>query len=278
MTKLENRAALGLEIRHTSEPGAKELEGGGIYRDDHYIFLLIENGQGSMVVDFSKIVLEAGHVYFISPWQIHYNIEMGGVVAWYISVAPALISKEHLEIFESYSALQQPRLVDGRSYQQGRQLAQLLFDQYQEDITGIFYKQLTFVMLNAFLTVIAKAYVSVAELKIPATSRPFQINRKFRRLLSEKLKSEKTPGYYAANLHLSEVYLNEAVKKVTGFTVSHWIQYEITLEAKRLLCYTQLSVKEIAYFLGYKDHAYFSRLFRKWTGSNPVMFRQGCFK
>ena len=45
------------------------------------------------------------------------------------------------------------------------------------------------------------------------------------------------------------------------------------LEAKRLLYYSEQNVKEIAHALGYDDHAYFSRLFKKSESVTPLSFR-----
>ena len=84
----------------------------------------------------------------------------------------------------------------------------------------------------------------------------------------------KSPGAYAAALNISTSYLNEAVKDTTGLPVSYWIQQEVVIEAKRLLYYTDKTVKEIAYELGFDDHAYFSRLFVKAEGITALTFRK----
>ena len=60
----------------------------------------------------------------------------------------------------------------------------------------------------------------------------------------------------------------------TGFPISYWIHQQVVLEAKRLLYYTNMDVKEIAFSLGYEDPTYFSRLFSKVTGISPGAFRQ----
>ena len=75
-------------------------------------------------------------------------------------------------------------------------------------------------------------------------------------------------------LSITSSYLNEVVKETSGQPVSHWIQNEVMMEAKRLLYYTDLSIKEIAFGLGYEDHAYFSRLFRKVAGRSAGQFRE----
>ncbi len=84
----------------------------------------------------------------------------------------------------------------------------------------------------------------------------------------------KTPSSYAGALNITPSYLNEAVKKTTGFPASYWINQEIVLEAKRILFHTDSSVKEIAKQLGYEDCSYFTRVFTKISGVSPVAFRQ----
>ena len=74
-------------------------------------------------------------------------------------------------------------------------------------------------------------------------------------------------------LNISTGYLNEAIKGVTGSTVSYWIRQEVFTEAKRLLYHSDAAVKEIAYELGFSDHSYFIRSFRRAYGLTPLKFR-----
>ncbi len=46
------------------------------------------------------------------------------------------------------------------------------------------------------------------------------------------------------------------------------------LEAKRTLSYTNMTVAETAYYLGFADPAYFSRFFSKHAGQSPAAFRK----
>ena len=83
----------------------------------------------------------------------------------------------------------------------------------------------------------------------------------------------KSPSEYANALNMSSAYLNEVVKDATGITVSEYIRNEIIIRAKRLLYYTNMSIKDIAIDLGYEDWAYFSRIFSKATNMPPTEFR-----
>ncbi len=51
------------------------------------------------------------------------------------------------------------------------------------------------------------------------------------------------------------------------------ISQRLVLEAKRELSFGALTVKEIAFKLGFNDASYFSRFFKKHTGQNPDYFK-----
>lgn len=85
---------------------------------------------------------------------------------------------------------------------------------------------------------------------------------------------------YANILNISAKALNKRVCKHSKYTPNEIIKRRIILEAKRLLVYTHLSVKEIGYKLGYEDPSYFIRFFSKQVKTAPQTFRlhfQGSF-
>ena len=53
-----------------------------------------------------------------------------------------------------------------------------------------------------------------------------------------------------------------------------FINNRIILEAKRLVLYSDLMIKEIAYMLGYDDPSYFVKHFKRHTGYLPSEFRE----
>jgi len=148
----------------------------------------------------------------------------------------------------------------------------LLNDAYVGQTEGPFYLQMVYSLLNYFLGIAASCYCTNTT-GPKAISRPNLIAHDFKKLLADNFKTEKSPSAYAAMLNISAPYLNEALKKVTGLPVTYWITHEVVLEAKRLLFYTDLTVKEIAHQLGYDDHTYFSRLFKSAENTTPLAFR-----
>src|SRR5205823_12464166 len=119
-------------------------------------------------------------------------------------------------------------------------------------------------LLRAFLEM-AAGTVRVTYNVDMESSRSADLSRKFKRLLNDHIRSYKSASNYANMLCISESYLNECLKKVTGSSVSFWIKYKIITEAKRLLYYSDLNVKQIACNLGFQNNSYFSRFFTKET-------------
>jgi AraC family transcriptional regulator len=73
---------------------------------------------------------------------------------------------------------------------------------------------------------------------------------------------------------VSERHLLRKFKQSTGFTVGGYIAHCRLMKAKNLLCRTDLSVKVIAFQLGFSAVGNFCTAFRKATGERPGEFRQ----
>jgi AraC family transcriptional activator of pobA len=270
---LKERASSGLEIHRFLEGDMpKEKEPMGAHRDDHYIFFVIEGGSASLMIDFNEVEFQDADMYYVLPGQVHHRIKNNKAFGWFIAIDTMLVSPDYRSIFEGRLLLQKPFRLDDTRLRHCKSLLRLLFEKYQEDERGTFYLSVVHSLLQSFLGMAAACFSETADSGLTIT-RPMQLAQNFKKLLVDHVRELKSPSAYAARLNVSETYLNEALKKTTGLPVSYWIQQEIILEAKRLLYYSQLNVKEIAHTLGYADHAYFSRLFKKSEGVTPLSFR-----
>lgn len=79
---------------------------------------------------------------------------------------------------------------------------------------------------------------------------------------------------YAERLGVSPKSITKHFQKIGTQTPSDFIKNRIVLEAKRKLIYTDASVKEIAFDLGFNDPAYFTRFFTKATSFSPLNFKK----
>ncbi len=76
-------------------------------------------------------------------------------------------------------------------------------------------------------------------------------------------------GKMAEDFSLSRPYLSARFKQDTGQTLTDFVLNEKTEEAKRLIRYTDKSLPAISVYLGFSSQSHFTRVFRKYTGSNP---------
>ena len=97
----------------------------------------------------------------------------------------------------------------------------------------------------------------------------------FNSLVEQHYRSRHSVGFYAQKIGLSSRKMNENLRSVLGKTATEVIEERRILEAKRLTLFSDLSLKEIAFELGYDEHSYFTRVFRKITGCTPSEFKQG---
>lgn len=78
----------------------------------------------------------------------------------------------------------------------------------------------------------------------------------------------------AAYLNVSQRYLSDMLRSITGKTTQQHIHLWLIDKAKQMINQTELSTSEIAYQLGFEHPQSFNKLFKQKTGLSPAMFRQ----
>lgn len=242
----------------------------GAHRDDHYIFFIVLKGTGSTIVDFEERKVSANQLYYILPDQIHHRIKTRKANGWFIAADPSLVDPACRHVFESWLGFQEPVTLtrnDTVDYDQLLGLLHRKMTNQPEEGINVLHS-----LLRSFFEMAANTVRLSGDLNMKS-SRPAELSLKFKKLLNENIRKYKKPSDYAGMLHISEPYLNESLK-VTGSSVSFWIKYRIIIEAKQLLYFSDLNVKQIAGDLGFENHSYFSRFFYKETGMTALSFRK----
>ncbi|GCB35917.1 transcriptional regulator [Bacteroides faecalis] len=101
----------------------------------------------------------------------------------------------------------------------------------------------------------------------------FEIVRQYYNLVDEHYRTKKQVQDYADMLHKSPKTLSNIFSTCKLPSPLRVIHERVEAEAKRLLLYSNRSVKEIADILGFEDQASFSRFFKNMTGQRAVQFR-----
>lgn len=138
--------------------------------------------------------------------------------------------------------------------------------------------------VDTFQPGIAQSYLRVILLE---TERQLAVNlshlsnntaRKFYNAVEQHFKENRNTEFYVNLLGVNEKALSKEVKALTGNTPKVYIDSRTILEAKRLLSYSSLSMKEVGFELGFDEPTNFNKYFRKHTGLTPAQFRDSTRK
>lgn len=92
-------------------------------------------------------------------------------------------------------------------------------------------------------------------------------------IIRENLLKGITPEDVASQINMSYSWFRKLFKDYIGVSPAHYIQELKIQEAKQMLSDINTSIKEISYYLGFDDMAYFSKVFKKYTGYTPIEYK-----
>jgi len=105
------------------------------------------------------------------------------------------------------------------------------------------------------------------------TARSKLIFERFLKLVRDYHTQERGMGFYADKLCLTPKYLSKVIKNVSGQSGPDWIDSFVILEAKNMLKYSDMPIKEIVYKLNFPNSSVFYKFFKSHTGFTPSEYR-----
>ena len=136
-------------------------------------------------------------------------------------------------------------------------------DNIQEDMLRMLLKRLIILCTRLY-----KAQATISHLPDE-----LEVIRKFHILLEQHFKEKQSVSAYAELLNRSPKTLSNLFAKNGENSPLKQIQERMALEAKRLLLFTEKSIKEISYELNFEEVTHFSRFFKRLTRMSPTEFR-----
>ncbi len=255
----------------------QDIPRGFPHRHNYYHLLWMTRAEGTHMLDFEHFDVRDHSVFFVSPGQLH---------AWASSVRP---QGYVMNISAAFFVQMFPRADD---------IAQFPFFHLACDapvmyLTSAEHDELLplleeieretrdrragrFDIVRSYLLVLLTRLRRLYPLNdVVRTSGPsYVLAKRFMLLIESEYLSFTSIGQYAQALSVSERQLNEAVKRTVARTASQVVQDRIVLQAKRLLCNSDLPIADIAYRLNFEDPAYFARFFKRHTQRTPGDFRR----
>ncbi|MES2830121.1 MAG: helix-turn-helix transcriptional regulator [Bacteroidota bacterium] len=245
------------------------------HRHDHYCCFLVEDGYIDFNVDFKPVKIQKYNLLISYPGQVH-QVGTDQECKGRALIFDAKLVDENAKMVIEDSLTKVALLtLDEEGFDWFTKIFDLIYAAIYADHKVSLHAQLIRSLLDSFLHQAAICYQLQEHTRMQDhPSRMIDITKRFRKLVQTNYKTIKKPSVYAEQMNFSVSYLNDTVKAVTGFSLTYFIQQEVICEAQRLLYYSELSIREIAYSLGYDDDKYFIRLFGKVTGSSPSIFRK----
>lgn len=236
----------------------------GLHRHDFYEVLWFtdvkdnENHQ----IDFENYLIQPGQLYILSPNQVH-TMKTGTKKGYLLAFPKTLFTETELPA----TLFKKPYFFSLHPDSETKSALRVLINLMETEYSGQRRKSLLYAYCKVFFI-----HITSVQGNIPP-SNPDK-TATLLRLIAENYVSQKEVAFYARELNTSERRLNEICVKYTGETVKQLIIDRTITEAKRFIGSGNLSVKEIAYQLGFTDPAYFSRIFKSKTDFTPEEFRR----
>jgi len=243
------------------------------HRHAYFTLVLVEKAEGDHRIDFQSVSLGRHQAFLLKPGQVHQLIN---------TARP----RGHVLVFQQQFTLEQaitcklanPRPTGDACIQITEQQFDVLADYVEHIAHELKHKpafhlaavgawlKLIFVELDRSLT---------SHIATPHESHAVQsVYQQFFDSLEEHYTTYHKVSDYANLLHLSSSYLQEAISAQTGKSVKTHIQDKLALEAQRMLMFSDITGKELAFELGFDDPAHFSKFFKKQTGYSITSFKQ----
>ena len=257
-----------LSGRYEQFQGRKFIEP---HRRNIYSFFYVKTGYIRHSIDFRTETCKAGNVFFMAPHQVYLVDSASNFGGISINCkAEWLHSDElHLPIIRNVQQYNLLKLTGEQSSYLGGLLSSLLKEFNQPELFSEQILRSYFTVLLAYLSRIYQQLYNKTQLPGERTD----ILEKFWPLIDTHWKDFTKIDDYAKHLFISGSQLNRILKENTGKSAMEWVQEKKMTEARRMLLYSDYSIKEIAYESGFDDPAYFNRFFKKWNLGTPQQFR-----
>jgi len=243
------------------------------HRHNYFEIFCFAKGGGNHLIDFKELEIANHCVHFVSPGQVHLVKREPDTYGYVI-----LFSRDFFLMDKSNKeTLFELPFLDGERFAPVIETNQTNYNQLTTLIEQMLEEAND---LNANAPII-RSYLNIFLMKCKKLHTPndekFDKNHTtyvhFKKLLESKFTEQHSVNYYANELSISEKQLSSIAKTKTGKTAKDIIIERIITESKRLLLHTDLSNKEIAYFLNFSDPAHFSKFFKQRLSMSPSVFK-----
>lgn len=255
-------------------------------RFDGYLTFFCISGKLKISVDLQEFELEENSLIVLIPGNIIYveEIDKSSIDSMrfiVMAMSPEYMNTLKIDINKLFSIgislFRNPSIVLNEDEKLVAERCLELLDTIMH--SGLLYKRESVSLLLSSVMYLAggamerRIALEGPSLKERHNSRGVEIAVEYIRLVAENHARERSVKYYAGKMALTPKYLARVVKESSVRTASDWIEFYVMLEAKNLLCHTNLSVKQIAAELNFSDSPSFCKFFKSHGSETPLSYR-----
>lgn len=243
---------------------------------ENYAILWLQSGFKRIQIDFEEFEVSTNSVYFITPGRkinIKFNSQPEGWILRFSKeyfrnhIREKLIIKR-VEVLAPLD--KNPRII--LSPKIGERIH--LITEMIDELLGSEIPNKETAIASLFRTLLvycdSKCNISVSDTD---NTNDVQLVKLFKDLVVKHYTNTHKVSEYAEMMNISSKYLNQVVKNVLGVTAKSVIHEQLIIQARRELKFTNKSVKEIAFNLGFTEPFHFSNYFKKIIGTSPSEYR-----
>ena len=249
------------------------------HRHNFQEILWVRSGQGKHAIDGNELTIQPTTFYLIAKGQVHQlitGIDLDGLVIRFTDAfLPNFLSEEmghYQTVLFNNVTINHTLPVPPEALANFEALLGLLLSEFGGG-DGRSNQEVLRHLLTVLLVKLGKVQQEVVRGAGTAVSPEAQLFHQFTLLLEENHSQTHAVADYAQMLNIAPRQLSDITRQLVGRTAKHLIEDRLILEARRLLTFTNLSVKEIAHRLGYKDPSHFSKIFKKNTHTTPQDYK-----
>ncbi|GAB3656696.1 helix-turn-helix transcriptional regulator [Echinicola sediminis] len=247
------------------------------HKHDFYIVLLLTQGTGSHTIDFTTYTVGPGSVFFLSPGQVHCwelsKDSEGHILFFSKAFYVEYFSPKKLWTYSFFNSSRNPPFMqlneqEAISIEKG---FKSIKDACLEE--SWMKNDLIRNHTDSLLIQLHRNYLEADQVKVNGSPDQAAM-QKLERLIEKHLTEHQPVSFYAEKMKLSQRQLSDLCKRTQKSAFTEIVRERLVLEAKRLLTHSELTIGELAAELGFMDHSYFIRFFKKNTGMTPEQFRK----
>jgi AraC-like DNA-binding protein len=242
------------------------------HRLNFYAILIITQGEVNHIVDFKVHTLRKDDVMVISKGQTHAFDESSAYKGYLVVFSEAFMHKYMAQstiaqINRLYNYFINQEKINNPDRNQT--LLPVLKNELKNNSSSL--PNIIGSLLSIYLLKLNEENIRLTTISVD--NKYLDYFNHFKLQVELNFSKTRDAKVYASDISISYKHLNEVCKEVVKITVKSFIDSYVILEAKRMLVSTSLSVKEVAFSLGFDEPTNFLKYFKKHTSLTPVEFR-----